>query len=148
MTNKQIRLIYVEVVIKNVSLLILFSGIFVPGISYEFEVLQKSQQQAVLSILGFLMAAGIIGAFELSYIKTNLAIRTHRYLAHVCKFFIYLAVCTLIWIGHNTMAVFNAYFNDWIFGAGIMIVMALFVYDFWDIASAVNQQFQLEKGNH
>jgi hypothetical protein len=36
--------------------------------------------------MGFLMAAAIIGAFELSYTRSNLNDIWQRYLAHVTKF--------------------------------------------------------------
>ena len=61
------RRFYREVAAKHVLLLALFGLVLRPAIAYEFEVLQSAQQGNVLSMLGFLMAAGIIGAFELSY---------------------------------------------------------------------------------
>ena len=63
---------YGEVAAKDVLVLALFGLALRPAIAYEFEVLQSAQQGNVLSMLGFLMAAGIIGAFELSYAKTQL----------------------------------------------------------------------------
>jgi len=134
------KLIYTEVLIKNIVLILLFFVIILPQISYEFEILEKSQQGSVLSILGFLMAGGIIGAFELSYDKTDLQSTIQRYLAHLSKFLIYLASCILVWIGYKTMALTGGYYNDWILVAGILILASLFVFDFWDILSAANKQ--------
>ena len=94
------KLIYTEVFIKNALVILLFIAFLLPNISYDFEVLKASQQGGVLSILGFLMAAGIMGAFELSYVKSNLHSRLQRYLAHLSKFLLYLASCILIWIGY------------------------------------------------
>jgi len=139
------RLIYIEVAIKNIAILALFALYFLPKISYDFIVLKATQQGTVLSILGFLMAGGIIGAFELSYTKTNLMSRVQRYLAHASKFFIYLAVCILLWIATKTMDVTGGYFSDWIYTAGLMILCSLFIYDIWDIVCAVEQQFSKGK---
>lgn len=127
-----------EVIIKNISLLVLFSMIS-PQISFEFEELQRSNQSGVLSMLGFLMTGGIIGAFELSYTKTMLNSITHRYLAHASKFLLYLAICILIWIGYKTMGITGGYFNDWILIAGGLIIGAIFIYDAWDAVSAVDK---------
>ena len=87
---------YREVAAKDVLVLALFGLVLRPAIAYEFEVLQSAQQGNVLSMLGFLMAAGIIGAFELSYAKTQLASAWHRWLAHAAKFLVHLAVCMLV----------------------------------------------------
>lgn len=127
-----------EVIIKNISLLVLFCMIS-PQISFEFEELQRSNQSGVLSMLGFLMTGGIIGAFELSYTKTMLNSITHRYLAHASKFLLYLAICILIWIGYKTMGITGGYFNDWILIAGGLIIGAIFIYDAWDAVCAVDK---------
>ena len=91
-------------------------------------------------MLGFLMAGGIIGAFELSYIKMKLASTLQRYLAHASKFLLYIAICMLIWIAYKTMAIIGAYYNVWILFASILIVCSLFIYDIWDIVCSVEQQ--------
>ena len=99
--------VYLEVAIKNLAVLLTFGIFLLPQISYEFEVIEGSQQGGVLSMLGFLMAGGIIGAFELSYAKTKLASKLQRYLADT-KFLLYLAICVLVWIGYKTTAISGA----------------------------------------
>lgn len=131
---------YREVAIKDALVLALFWLALRPAIAYEFEVLQSAQQGNVLSMLGFLMAAGIIGAFELSYAKTQLASALQRWLAHGVKCLVHLAVCMLVWIGYLTMQVGGGYFNDWIFAAGAIIVMAVFLFDVWDAVGAALRQ--------
>lgn len=84
------------------------------------------------------MAGGIICAFELSYSRTNLASTTQRYLAHICKSLIYIAVFTLFWIGHKTMQATGGYFVDWISIAAAPIAVSLLIYDVWDVMSAVD----------
>jgi len=134
------KTIYIEVLIKNIALFCIFFLIILPRISYEFEILEKAQQGSVLSILGFLMAGGIIGAFELSYGKTNLRSGLQRYLAHSCKFLLYLATGMLIWIGYKSMAISGEYYNDWILITSILIILSLLIFDVWDIVSAVEEQ--------
>ena len=134
------KLVLLEVIIKNASLLAVFLLLCVPQISYEFEVLDLKQQSGVLSILGFLMAGGIIGTFELSYTRTNLKSVVQRYLAHLSKFLLYLATCILVWIGYKTMAITGEFYNDWILIASLLILSALFIFDLWDFASAVEAQ--------
>ena len=131
---------YREVAAKDVLALALFGLVLRPAIAYEFEVLQSAQQGNVLSMLGFLMAAGIIGAFELSYAKTQLASAWQRWLAHAAKFLVHLAVCMLVWIGYLTMQVGGGFFNDWILAAGVIIVAAVFLFDVWDAVGAALQQ--------
>lgn len=131
---------YREVAAKDVLVLALFGLVLRPAIAYEFEVLQSAQQGNVLSMLGFLMAAGIIGAFELSYAKTQLASAWQRWLAHAAKFLVHLAVCMLVWIGYLTMQVGGGFFNDWILAAGAIIVAAVFLFDAWDAVGAALQQ--------
>lgn len=133
------RQIYLEVFIKNAVAILVFVFWFLPNISWEFEVLKSSEQSAVLSILGFLMAGAIIGAFELSYSRTNLRSAAQRCLAHSCKFLLYISVFTLFWIGHKTMQVTGGYFVDWISIAAGIIVLSLLIYDLWDAMSAVDQ---------
>ena len=139
-TSLSANRIYLEVFIKNSLLIVLFLAFIVPQISYEFEILKTSQQGGVLSILGFLMAGGIIGAFELSYSRTNLDSTLQRYLAHTSKFLLYLATCILIWISYKTMAITGGYYNDWIFVAALLILLSLFIFDFWDIVCAVEKR--------
>lgn len=140
MNKSLIKKMYVEVLLKNVLILSIFLLYIVPEVSYELEVLQKSEQGGVLSILGFLMAGGIVGAFELSYLRTKLASPVQRYLAHLSKFILYLAVCILIWIGHQTLAINGAYYTDWISISAGLILCSLFIFDIWDAVSAVEQQ--------
>ena len=138
--------IYVEVAIKNILLIAIFIFFCIPKISYEFEILQKSQQAGVLSILGFLMAGGIIGAFELSYDKTNIKSKLQRYLAHTSKFLLYLATCILVWIGYKTMAITGEFYNDWILIASMLILSSLFIFDIWDIVCSVEKQLNKYEG--
>jgi len=85
------------------------------------------------------MAASIIGAFELSYQRTNLARAHERYLAHVTKFTLYLAVSLLMLSAHGAMSATPGFFNDHTFFASVLIMLALFLHDFWDAVRASDQ---------
>ncbi len=134
------RTVLFEVAIKNSILLGVFILFCIPKISYEFELLEMNQQSGVLSILGFLMAGGIIGAFELSYTRTNMKSVLQRYLAHISKFLLYLATCILVWIGYKTIAITGAFYNDWILIASLLILSALFIFDMWDCVVSIEMQ--------
>lgn len=129
--------IYLEVLIKNLLILLIFGIFIMPEISYEFEVLKNSLQGTVISMLGFLMAAVIIGAFELTYQKLNLKSLLQRYLIHSSKFCIYLSIYSLMWIGYKTMTLSSAYFTDWILFSEILIILSLLLYDIFDIIRAI-----------
>ncbi|MCG7499444.1 hypothetical protein MHO82_21485 [Vibrio sp. Of7-15] len=131
------KVFLIEVVVKNIACIVVFITLLLPGINYEFEALKTSEQGSVLTVLGFLMAASIIGAFELSYAKTHLNSLMHRMLAHSCKFMVYLAVCSLLWIAHKTMEVSDGYFTEWISLSSLLIFVSLVLYDFWDSCGAL-----------
>lgn len=135
--------ILTEFVCKQI---LLFSVLFfyvLPEISYEFEVLKLSQQGSVLSILGFLMAAGIIGAFELTYSQTNLRSVLHRCLAHLCKLLVYLSVGALMWIGVKTIELLGGFFVYWLKFSSLLIYLSLVVYDIWDIIKTLEDYDEL-----
>lgn len=75
-----------EVELKNLLVILIFSVVYSPlGVSSVLQM-EPAGQESVISLMGFLMAAAIIGAFELSYTRSNLNDIWQRYLAHVTKF--------------------------------------------------------------
>jgi uncharacterized membrane protein YgdD (TMEM256/DUF423 family) len=139
------RLITLEIISKNLLVLLIFFVFIQPRLAFDTETLQEAQQGSVLSMLGFLMAATIIGAFELSYAKTRMSSNLQRYLAHITKFLLYLAISILLWISLWTMEATPGDFNfwlDWIFIAGIIVYISLFLFDFWDASCAVDAQLR------
>lgn len=139
------RLIPLEIIGKNLLVLLIFFIFIQPRLAFDTETLQEAQQGSVLSMLGFLMAATIIGAFELSYAKTRMSSPLQRYLAHVTKFLLYIAISILLWTSLWTMEATPGDANfwlDWIFIAGIIVYIALFLFDFWDASCAVDAQLR------
>ena len=139
------RLITLEMIGKNLLVLLIFFVFIQPRLAFDTETLQESQQGSVLSMLGFLMAATIIGAFELSYAKTRMSSPLQRYLAHLTKFLLYLAISILLWAALWTIEATPGDTNfwlDWIFIAGIIVYIALFLFDFWDASCAVDAQLR------
>jgi hypothetical protein len=89
---------------------------------------------------GLLLAAAIIGAFELSYSRMPLRLTYIRYIAHVCKFLLYLAIVLLMLIAMGAMGSTPGFFNDPIAFAGILVLFSLMLYDVWDILCALEAE--------
>ena len=142
------KYIILEIACKNLLVLIVFFVFIQPRLAIDTETLQEAHQSSVLSMLGFLMAATIIGAFELSYAKTNMSLVIQRYLAHSTKFLLYLGISILLWTALLTMEATPGDLNfwlDWIFLAGVIVYAALFLFDFWDASCAIDDQLKERK---
>ncbi len=128
-----------ELGVKYVLVLLLYGGVYTPISIGPMSELDKEYQESVISLMGFLMAAAIIGAFELSYTRTNLDDKLQRYLAHFTKFTLYSSILLLIQIA------VMAFRDDIVFGIMIMasmpISIALIAYDFWDALRALDGQY-------
>ena len=48
--------------------------------------MQLDDRETIVSMLGFLMAGAIVGAFELTYVRTDINSNLQRWLAHATKF--------------------------------------------------------------
>ena len=57
---------------KYVAIALLFGGLYSPSSAGMISKISTDLQESLISFMGFLMAAAIIGAFELSYLRTNL----------------------------------------------------------------------------
>lgn len=95
--------------------------------------------ESVISLMGFLMAAAIIGAFELSYTRTNLNDPVQRYLAHVTKFTLYSSIMLLMEIALIPMSVAGGEIIGVLVMASMPVGIALFLYDFWDALRALDE---------
>jgi hypothetical protein len=130
--------LYCEVGVKNAFIFFLSSYCFFPWVISSQREMPLRLQGVVVSMMGFLMAAAIIGAFELTYCKMNLAVWYLRYIAHITKFFLYLAITLLIMIANGAMGVSPGFFNDPIAVSSILVLAALFLYDVWDAVQGVS----------
>jgi len=126
----------IEVLIKNIIVIIIFSLICVPLMKADLVSMDIDDKGTVLSMLGFLMTGAIVAAFELSYSKTNTASAIQRWLAHATKFVLFLGIGCLIYIAMWTIDL-GGPANLWAIGFPSMCVYAaLFLHDFWDALSA------------
>ena len=133
------RRILLEVLIKHLLTVFLFGGIYLPIGLHTMPTMPSAVQESVIGLLGFLMAAAIIGAFELSYSRTNLTDSWQRYLAHFTKLTLYSSILLLGAISIVAMAVTPGPFIDALIMAAIPIFTALFAYDIWDVLRALDQ---------
>lgn len=129
----------IEVAGKNALVVAAFVWLFFPWVLRSQREFPTQAQGSVLAIIGLLMAASIIGAFEMSYQRTNLAKAYQRYLAHVTKFTLYVAISLLMLIALGAMGATPGFFNDPIAFASILVAVSLFLYDFWDALRACDE---------
>ena len=138
MSDVSKRQMMTEISIKYLLVLLLYGGVYAPISIGPMEQLAPEHQESVISLMGFLMAAAIIGAFELSYTRTNIDDSTQRYLAHFTKFTLYSSILLLMQIA------VLAFRDDALFGIMIMaslpISIALIAYDFWDALRALDRK--------
>lgn len=132
-----------EMTIKNVLIFVIFWGFYSP---FTIEPIQETPlevQESMISLMGFLMAAAIIGAFELSYSKTNLASNLQRWLAHFTKLTLYTSIMLLMQIALTTMSLTEGNFIWALVMATTPVAMSLFLYDVWDATRAYEAQATL-----
>lgn len=127
-----------EIFIKDFLILAIFGGLYAPLSVSPILHISPDIQESVISLMGFLMAAAIIGAFELSYTRTNLDDRLQRYLAHVTKFTLYSSILLLMAIAVTAIAATGAGFIHVMVMASFPVSVSLFLYDFWDALRALD----------
>jgi len=128
----------IELTIKNVLVFIMFWGVYTPLSVFSMLKMPQEVQESVISLMGFLMAAAIIGAFELSYTRTNLNDKLQRYLAHVTKFTLYSSILLLMEIALTAIQVNGASIIHVMILAATPVSLALFLYDYWDALRALD----------
>ena len=132
------RRMLAEMAGKYVAIGLLFGGIYSP---YSIGVISRiplQLQESLISFMGFLMAAAIIGAFELSYLRTNLDDKAQRYLAHWTKLTLYSSILLLTQIGVIAILITDPDIVFVMVMASAPIMLALVVYDFWDAVRALD----------
>jgi len=136
LTRKRLML---EIAGKNVAILLIFWGLYAPLSIGVMTRISTDIQESVISFMGFLMAAAIIGAFELSYTRTNLDDKVQRYLAHFTKFTLYSTIMLLTEIAIIALSVSDAGITGTMVMASLPIIGALIAYDFWDALRALDE---------
>lgn len=128
-----------EMGIKYLVTGLLFFGLYSPFSIDTISQITLDIQESLISFMGFLMAAAIIGAFELSYLRTNLDDKLQRYLAHWTKFTLYSSILLLTQISVIAILVADTSITAVILMASSPIMIALVLYDFWDAIRALER---------
>jgi len=126
----------VEIIVKDLVVLALLFKPFAPWTWNSLQELPKTLQGSVLSMMGFLMTAGIVGAFGLSYSRMKLSSIAERSIAHLTKALLFLAVGILIMIALGAMGITPGFYNDPIAMASLFVFAALLLYDLGDALTA------------
>lgn len=129
---------------KYVAIAVLFGGLYSPFSVGAISKITPDLQESLISFMGFLMAAAIIGAFELSYLRTNLDDKAQRYLAHWTKLTLYSSILLLTQISIIAILVSNPDLTLVMVMASAPIMVALVVYDFWDAVRALDEMGRLQ----
>jgi hypothetical protein len=137
------RRMLVEMAGKYVAIAVVFGGIYSPYSIGAISRIPLQLQESLISFMGFLMAAAIIGAFELSYLRTNLDDKAQRYLAHWTKFTLYSSILLLTQIGVIAILITDPELTSVMVMASAPIMLALVIYDYWDAARALDMMGRL-----
>jgi len=132
-----------EMAWKYAAIMLVFGGLYSPFSVGAIMRIPVGLQESLISFMGFLMAAAIIGAFELSYLRTNLDDKAQRYLAHWTKFTLYSSIMLLTQISSIAIVAFNPDLIVVTVMASAPIILALIVYDFWDAVRALDKMGRL-----
>jgi sterol desaturase/sphingolipid hydroxylase (fatty acid hydroxylase superfamily) len=126
----------VEVIVKDIVVLLPLVKLFAPWTWNALGELPKAEQGSVLSMMGFLMTAAIVGAFEVNYSRTNLSSVAERVMAHLTKALLFLAIGMLIMIALGAMGITPGFFNSPIAVAALFVFIALLLHDLGDALTA------------
>lgn len=136
----QIKRFYIEVAVRQLVLIILIVPILFRCTFDSMRQMDQSNQAAILTVIGLLMAAGIIGIFEATYQKTQLTSRLQRTLAHLTKLLLFIGISELIILAIAAVGITSTVWDDPLLWAILPIYASLYVYDWWDalIAASVS----------
>ena len=127
-----------EMVAKHAVIILVFLALYRPLNDGLMAGMPLGAQGSVIELLGFLMAAAIIGAFELNYSRTRLGDDLQRYLAHFTKFTLYSSILLLMDVAVRAMRPSGDALADITIMAATPIAIALVAYDFWDALRALD----------
>lgn len=126
------RRFYLEVAIKQVILLVIVIPVLLLNTFDSMYYMDKANQSSILTVVGLLMAAGIIGVFEASYQKTDLKKPAQRWFAHITKFLLFMGVTELMILAIAVIGTTYTFWEDPLLWALLPVYIALYVYDWWD----------------
>ncbi len=143
--KKNIRRRFIaELVIKNLCIFVVFFIFYFPLSVSRLSQMPVEIVESMISLMGFLMAGAIIGAFELSYTRTNLESFWQRAIAHFTKYSLYLSIMLLMQIALIAISVVTPEYSGILVLASSPIMLSLILYDFWDALKAIEDQLRAE----
>ena len=130
---------YIEVAARQLALL-LFIVPFLFSCTFDsMRQMEYGNQSAILTVIGLLMAAGIIGVFEATYQKTPLSNVMQRSLAHLTKLLLFIGISELIILAITAIGITSTVWDDPLLWAVLPIYVALYIYDWWDASIAASR---------
>lgn len=136
------RRFIIELIAKNLSIFGIFYVFYFPLSVSRLKDMPESIIESMISLMGFLMAGAIIGAFELSYSRTNLSSGWQRTIAHFTKYSLYLSIMLLMNIALIAISVVTTAYSGILALASSPIMLSLILYDFWDAMRAIEEQLK------
>jgi hypothetical protein len=131
--------LYKEIVIKNLVLVLIVFPINLSLVRSNMLTMDFENQNAILSVLGLLMAAAILGAFEVTYSKINIGSTVQRNLTHLVKFFLYTSISLMMVIAITTLGLTEHIIDDPLVWAMLPIMISLYIFDIWDAVSSASK---------
>nr|WP_228010157.1 MULTISPECIES: hypothetical protein [Vibrio] len=100
--------------------------------------MEHGNQSAILAVIGLMMAAGIIGVFEATYQKTQLANQIQRILVHFTKLLLFTGISELMILAIAAIGTTSTVWDDPLLWALLPIYASLYIYDWWDALIAAS----------
>lgn len=129
---------YIEVAARQLALLVFIVPFLFRYTFDSMRQMEQGNQSAILTAIGLLMAAGIIGVFEATYQKTLLYNVLQRSLAHLTKLLLFVGISELIILTIAAIGITPTVWDDPLLWAVLPIYVSLYIYDWWDASIAAS----------
>ena len=130
---------YIEVAARQLALLLFIVPFLFRCTFDSMRQMEHGNQGAILTAIGLLMAAGIIGVFEATYQKTLLSNVLQRSLAHLTKLLLFIGISELIILAIAAIGITSTVWDDPLLWAVLPIYVSLYIYDWWDASIAASR---------
>ncbi|WP_261905257.1 hypothetical protein [Vibrio fortis] len=130
---------FVEIAVRQLVLLLFIVPLLFRFTFDSMRQMEQENQSAILSVIGLLMAAGIIGLFEATYQKTQLSNVVQRALAHLTKLLLLIGISELIILAIAAIGITSTVWDDPLLWAVLPIYASLYIYDWWDALIATSE---------
>lgn len=130
---------YIEVAARQLALLLFIVPFLFRCTFDSMRQMEQGNQSAILTAIGLLMAAGIIGVFEATYQKTLLSNVLQRSLAHLTKLLLFIGISEVIILAIAAIGITSTVWDDPLLWAVLPIYVSLYIYDWWDASIAASR---------